>query len=143
MSNFGDRFKKLRLEKGLTQEQLADEFNKIYGYSFSKSTISQYEKNKRTPEMTAIKRYVEYFNTSIDYLLCNDSYSIREKVNMYNNNISVKELELEEILNMINNMSLKDEIVINKKILSKEEVQIINDCIEIVIELVKKRRKRI
>lgn len=143
MSNFGDRFKKLRLEKGLTQEQLADEFNKIYGYSFSKSTISQYEKNKRTPEMTAIKRYVEYFNTSIDYLLCNDSYYIREKVNMYNNNISVKELELEEILNMINNMSLKDEIVINKKILSKEEVQIINDCIEIVIELVKKRRKRI
>ena len=34
--NFGQRFKKLRLEKGLTQQGLAEDFNKIYGHTFSK-----------------------------------------------------------------------------------------------------------
>ena len=68
--NFGQRFKKLRLEKGLTQQGLAEDFNKIYGHTFSKSSISQYENGKRTPENEALKNFALYFNVSIDYLLC-------------------------------------------------------------------------
>ena len=68
--NLGQRLKKLRLEKRLTQQGLAEDFNKIYGHTFSKSSISQYENGKRTPENEAIKNFVLYFNVSIDYLLC-------------------------------------------------------------------------
>ncbi|MBU3188341.1 helix-turn-helix domain-containing protein [Clostridium bowmanii] len=30
--------------------------------------MSQYENNKRVPEMNAIRNFVEYFNVSLDYL---------------------------------------------------------------------------
>ena len=66
---FGERFKELRLEKGLTQQELAEDFNKIYGHTFSKPSISQYENGKRTPENQALKNFASYFNVSIDYLL--------------------------------------------------------------------------
>ena len=66
---FGERFKELRLEKGLTQQGLAEDFNKIYGHTFSKPSISQYENGKRTPENEALKNFASYFNVSIDYLL--------------------------------------------------------------------------
>lgn len=66
---FGQRFKELRLEKGLTQQGLAEDFNKIYGHTFSKPSISQYENGKRTPENEALKNFASYFNVSIDYLL--------------------------------------------------------------------------
>ena len=46
------------------------DFNKIYGHTFSKSSISQYENGKRTPENEALKNFALYFNVSIDYLLC-------------------------------------------------------------------------
>ena len=66
---FGERFKELRLEKGLTHQELAEDFNKIYGHTFSKPSISQYENGKRTPENQALKNFASYFNVSIDYLL--------------------------------------------------------------------------
>lgn len=66
---FGKIFNKLRIEKGLTQQELADDFNKIYGHTFSKSSISQYENGKRIPETRALKDFASYFDVSIDYLL--------------------------------------------------------------------------
>jgi transcriptional regulator with XRE-family HTH domain len=66
---FGQRFKQLRIEKGLKQQELADDFNKIYGHTFAKSSISQYEHGKRRPETEALKNFALYFNVSIDYLL--------------------------------------------------------------------------
>lgn len=73
---FGDRFKKLRIEKGLKQQELADEFNKIYGHTFSKSAVSQYENNKRLPETKALANFASYFGVSVDYLLCIDDDEI-------------------------------------------------------------------
>lgn len=66
---FGQRFKQLRVEKNLTQQELAEDFNKIYGHNFAKSSISQYENDKRRPETEALKHFSLYFNVSIDYLL--------------------------------------------------------------------------
>ena len=67
--SFGKRFKELRLEKNLKQQELADDFNKIYGHTFAKSSISQYENDKRRPETEALANFASYFNVSIDYLL--------------------------------------------------------------------------
>ena len=66
---FAQRFKELRIEKGLTQQQLAEDFNSKYGHTFSKPSISQYENGRRTPENKALKNFADYFNVSIDYLL--------------------------------------------------------------------------
>lgn len=67
--NFGQRFRELRIEKGLTQQDLVNDFNNKYNHNFSKSSISQYEHNKRKPETEALKNFALYFNVSIDYLL--------------------------------------------------------------------------
>lgn len=66
---FGQRFKELRLEKGLKQQELVDDFNNTYGYNFNKSSISQYENDKRKPEIDVLKDFALYFNVSLDYLL--------------------------------------------------------------------------
>lgn len=63
MATFGERFKQLRMEKGLTQEKLAKEFY------IRKSSISKYENNIQLPEIDTIKRYSQFFDCSIDYLL--------------------------------------------------------------------------
>lgn len=69
MRTFGETFRELRLEKKLSQEELVNDFNAKYGYSFVKSAISLYENNKRMPEISALCDFAEYFNVSLDYLL--------------------------------------------------------------------------
>lgn len=79
--SFGDRFKELRLKKGLKQQELVDDFNNIYNHTFTKSSISQYENNKRIPETEALKNFSLYFDVSVDYLLgvSNDKHSALDK----------------------------------------------------------------
>lgn len=67
--SLGSVLKKKREEMGLTQTEFADLFNKKYNYSFNKSTISNYEKDRRTPEVTVLKKLAEFINVSTDYLL--------------------------------------------------------------------------
>lgn len=69
MPTFGERFKQLRNEKGLKQEELINQFNKSFHFGFTKSAISQYENNKRIPEIQALSAFADYFNVSVDYLL--------------------------------------------------------------------------
>jgi transcriptional regulator with XRE-family HTH domain len=138
LSTFGDRFKKLRLSRDLTQEQLAEEFNEKYNYSFTKATISQYENNKRTPEMSAIMNLVDYFKTSLDYLLCNDSYILKEMSGAYCSDDNLNCIDLENTLAMINNMALSGKIKVNDKKLNEAQTQVLNNCLEIAVELVKR-----
>lgn len=138
MSTFGDRFKKLRLSRDLTQEQLAEEFNEKYNYSFTKATISQYENNKRTPEMSAIMNFVDYFQTSLDYLLCNDSYILKEMSGTYTSSENSDCIDLEDTLVMINNMSTNGKVKVNDKKLNEAQIQVLSNCLEIAVELVKR-----
>ncbi|OVE67973.1 transcriptional regulator [Clostridium diolis] len=61
--NLGERLKNLRLEKGISQKDLAHHFN------IARSTLSQYESNQRTPSDEIKVKLSEYFNVSLDYLL--------------------------------------------------------------------------
>ncbi|APC08571.1 helix-turn-helix domain-containing protein [Neomoorella thermoacetica] len=63
MKTLGERLRKLREEKGLTQIELAKKL------SLANSTISQYEANKRTPDPPTLQRLADFFGVSIDYLL--------------------------------------------------------------------------
>lgn len=65
----GDKMKnlrKLRVEKGLKQEELAD-FLKI-----AKSTYSRYENDVRQPDNETLVKLANFFDVSVDYLLGND-----------------------------------------------------------------------
>lgn len=69
MSTFGKRFKGLREAKNLTQEELVNQFNNKYFTAFNKSTISQYENDKRKPEISVLENWADFFEVTIDYLL--------------------------------------------------------------------------
>ena len=69
MATFGDRFKLLRKEQNLTQQEIADKINNKYNLTFGKSAVSQYENNKRFPEIFALEKFADYFNVSIDFLI--------------------------------------------------------------------------
>ena len=82
MATFGMRFKELRNEKKLTQDELVENFNKKYNTTFNKSTISQYENNKRKPEVNILENWADFFNLSIDYLLGrNDEKNYKKEIN--------------------------------------------------------------
>ena len=63
MVHFGERMKKLRLDKGLTQAQLAKKL------SVSKSVVSAYETSLRMPSYDVLLKMAKEFSTSTDYLL--------------------------------------------------------------------------
>lgn len=60
---FGQRLKELRIEKGLTQEELA------MRVGTSKPVISRYESMERTPKVTMAFRLSEALDVGLPYLL--------------------------------------------------------------------------
>lgn len=63
MSNFNHRLRQLRQEKGISQQELADEIG------LSKSSINMYERGEREPGIDTIKQISVIFNVDVDYLL--------------------------------------------------------------------------
>lgn len=62
MSNFNNKLKMLRQERGLSQQSLADEVG------MSKSSINMYERGEREPGIETVKRIADFFNVDVDYL---------------------------------------------------------------------------
>ena len=58
------RLKELRESKGLTQKQVAD----IIGYSVL--SYARYEKAEREPDIATLKKLADYFDVSVDYIIC-------------------------------------------------------------------------
>ena len=63
MVDFGAKLKQLRLEEGLTQQQLADRIG------VTKSVISYYELQERYPSPEVLTKLASVFHVSTDYLL--------------------------------------------------------------------------
>ena len=62
INDFGIILQRLRKEKGMTQNQLADRINK------ERSKISRYEKGLQNPTLETVKEFAAIFNVSMDYL---------------------------------------------------------------------------
>jgi len=71
MGYFRNRIKELRLERGLSQQSLADKLG------VNKQTISQYERGVREPGFETLLALCDFFNVSTDYLLGNESHTSR------------------------------------------------------------------
>jgi len=58
----GERLRKLRKAKGMTQEQVAAYLNA------AKSTVSQYENNVNEPDLKTLVKLADLFGVTVDHL---------------------------------------------------------------------------
>lgn len=61
--SFGERLKRLRVEKGLSQQELADILK------VNRATLGNWEIDRTSPGYTTLCKIAKYFNVTIDYLL--------------------------------------------------------------------------
>lgn len=94
---FGEKLKLLREKYGLTQYQLAELLE------MGKTTIGQYETNRREPNFERLRRIAKFFNVDYNYLL-DDNNEI---------GIELDIVELKEIL-------IKNYVTINGKRMSEK-----------------------
>lgn len=73
MSSFGERLKKSRIKKGITQKELSQKLG------VAQSTIANYENNIRFPGNEILKEISEYLKISLDFLLGIDLNESKEK----------------------------------------------------------------
>lgn len=69
--------RRLRREKGTTQEQLADHLN------ISPQAVGKWERNEGYPDITLLPGIAAYFGVTVDELLGVDELRIRDKVQEY------------------------------------------------------------
>ena len=77
MINFGLKLRKLRQDKGITQDELANVLD------MARSTISHYESSALFPSIEVMVLLADYFNVSIDYLT--DRTNIKYENNIWKN----------------------------------------------------------
>ena len=65
---FSKRLRELRLEKGLTQQQLADTLK------VDRTTVLKWETEGREPSFAMVIQIARFFEVSCDYLLGNTDY---------------------------------------------------------------------
>jgi len=145
MPTFGQHFKQLRLMKHYTQADLVNDFNKKYHYNLGKSAISQYENDKRIPEINVLTNFANYFDVSIDFLLCRKNYgnsAIKEEAGNYILPSSNEKLELTNLPKQFDDMlTYYINIYFDGKYASEKIINIIRNCIRIGIELAKEEEK--
>lgn len=118
MSSFGVRFRKLRNNKDMTQQQLVNDFNKAFHYNVTRSAISQYESDKRIPEISLLNDFAKYFGVTVDYLL---------------NGTNIKHIAIDcrnEAYSSVNNLSNAEKIAIDKEATEMIKKIDSNDVIE-------------
>lgn len=90
-----NNLKQIRNNKGLLQIKVAADLN------ITQETVSSYETGRVLPSSDMLIKLADYYNTSIDYLLCRTNYDM--PINKIKpNNINDTDFA---ILNKINNLS--------------------------------------
>ena len=92
MIEFGERIKKLRKQKTLTQEQLA---KRLW---VTKSIISAYESGNKYPSLDMLIKLSQTFNVSTDYLLGVNKKQSIDISNLSENQINIIRKIIEEFL---------------------------------------------
>ena len=84
------RLKELRINKGLSQKQLANVFHA------SQNTISQWENGTRKPSYDVTQEVASFFGVSVDYLLGRD-IDIDEKKEVKKSNYEPMEIDFDPL----------------------------------------------
>ena len=83
MVDFGSRLKELRLKSGLTQKQLSQQLG------VTKSVVSYYELQSRTPSPDVLVKLARIFKVSTDYLLGLDDRIMLDVTGLNDSDIGV------------------------------------------------------
>lgn len=62
-------FREARRRKGLTQEEVVEQYNLRYRRKYTAAAISQFENGNRNPETKALINFADFYDVSVDYLL--------------------------------------------------------------------------
>ncbi|MCL6592259.1 MAG: helix-turn-helix domain-containing protein [Firmicutes bacterium] len=114
--NISEKIKKLRLNKGWSQTQLAKKLNT------QSQNISRYERGIFTPSTEALAKFAEVFGVSVDYLL-NDEV---EDSNVY----QIKDKQLQRYFEEIDKLNEDDKNLakgVLEAILVKSKVKDLSD----------------
>jgi transcriptional regulator with XRE-family HTH domain len=76
-TDFGNRLKTVREEKGLKREDIAKQLGT------SSAIVGRYERNERTPSVEIAKKIAEALEVSLDYLVGDTSVLVKDKKMMY------------------------------------------------------------
>ncbi|MCC0627461.1 MULTISPECIES: helix-turn-helix domain-containing protein [unclassified Clostridioides] len=116
-NTFGNRLKNLRSEKRITGE----EFGKIL--NVTKVAVSNWESDRRFPDQDTLKNIADYFDVSIDYLLCRSNVrnTINDEVNTTNTTFDIIEnsdanKKVKELVKKIYSLNDDDRNAIEKMI---------------------------
>lgn len=94
MANFGEKLRKLRQEKKLSLDEMAEATNS------SKSFLWELEKGTKNPSAEKLAELAKFFGVTLDYLMDKeDSRSLDTAT---------------EIFNRVNNLSLEDQEKVNQ-----------------------------
>ena len=138
MATFGERFKQLRLQKGLTQDKLA------HSFSLNKSSISRYEKDSQIPENPALQDFADFFDVSMDYLLGRSDVQNLSSNEQYEPVLTQKnERDIGKLLNQTLKMiKSQDAIMLDGDILDEEDLEILAKSIKAGLEYAKISNKK-
>ncbi len=110
--NLGKKIRELRQEKGLTQQELADIL------FVTRSAISNYEMEKRYPDLNTLKAMADYFGISVDEILSDEDYQRQPEVSEVLEEYPMLELVLYGILLIVYLLKLIMDLSIAKHFLS-------------------------
>ena len=116
----GENLKKLRVEKSLTQGELA----KMLGVSAS--SIGMYEQGRREPDHELLIKMSKIFSVSVDELL-----GIDEKV-------AGEEKSLEEFIDEVLKLVFNEKLTLNGELLERKQAKKIADSIKLGVEFAKR-----
>ncbi len=85
--SLGEKIRKLRLSKDITQKEIADKLNVSF------QTVSKWENNINEPDLASLKKLANIFNCPIDFFFEDDE----EKINNSLESISKEKENKEEI----------------------------------------------
>lgn len=81
---FHFQLRTLRKKKGLTLDEFAEQYNKQFGGSLNKGTLSKYENGRQWPKVNIIINFASFFGVTVDYLLGVDNKIASIKIPIYN-----------------------------------------------------------
>lgn len=128
MGTLATRLKQLRLERGITLEQVAKDLNT------TKVTISRYENSVREPKSDTLRQLANYFDVSIDYLLGESD----ERKHITDDEREVQVI-LEETRKKLEN---NEGLMFDGEPMSKEAIESLLQAMEIGIAMVQKKMKK-
>lgn len=119
---FAQRLEKLRLEKGLTHQEMADMLG------ITRQAYGNYESGKREPDFKTLDKLADFFNVSLDYLLGKSPH--RSGPNQY----EPTPAEIEDVIK-------KADLQFDGAPLNDEDKEDIIEFIKVVLKRNKKREK--